>query len=47
MRSLSMSGQLDGASGLPAAGQPLCRFIPRSIRSGQRYCRLAGFAFEP
>jgi hypothetical protein len=33
IQSLRMSGPLDGALGVPAAGHPLCHFVPRSVCS--------------
>jgi hypothetical protein len=34
IQSLRMSGPLDGALDAPAAGHPLCRYVPRSSSSG-------------
>jgi hypothetical protein len=35
LQSLKMPGPLDGAPDAPAAGHPLCHFIPHYGRSGQ------------
>jgi hypothetical protein len=35
IQSLSMSGPLDGAPGVPTTGHPLCRFVPYSGCSRQ------------
>jgi hypothetical protein len=37
IRSLRMSGPLDGVPDMLAIGHPLCRFIPCFVRSGQRW----------
>jgi hypothetical protein len=34
IQSLRMSGPLDGASGVPATGHPLCRFLPCYVALG-------------
>jgi hypothetical protein len=36
IRSLRMSGLLDGGPDALAANHPLCRFAPRSVHSGWR-----------
>jgi hypothetical protein len=35
IRSLRISGPLNGAPGVPTAGHPLCPFVPHSGCSGQ------------
>jgi hypothetical protein len=47
IRSLRMSGPLVGAFDAPAAGHPLCHFVPHFVGSRRLWPDLVGVTFEP